>query len=662
MGDLLKAIKRKIAEEETKEKFEVKPEVSIESLIPIGNTAEKQDIKEICSKEEPISNISINLGDNFKLILGIDKENSYIRLYQNEEFRGEWIRNKEKVAWKTYAVLSEIKETISGLSKAIWTEREIMKQIRTLLSLNSGKLEEIIARNRNYRNLYGVYAHNTHTQNKDFSHSISDFEEQGLLHERIYGVSKTTKKATDATINTDKNNVDLLNKKYFSFAFPRLNGLIIVYHDKTHEIIEKAEFPRYGITSMPIIHNDLRWKSENMENWLGELNPKIDAKSLFNAIVAQYETYIDFSQPEMAKIHTLWDMGTYLFPLFNAYPYMNIWGIKGCGKTKVMQLSMLMSLNGFSIVSTSPSALFRIVDYLKPTLYIDEAEKFYGNKKNTSEDTDSIKSMLNAGFMSGAKVIRSDKNEPSILESFDVYCPKMFASINGLDGALNDRCISEVMVRTNKDDRGDLWAVEGKEFKQIRNNLYSWALENWSLIEMLYNTCHKDFKISNRDWLIWKPLLSIAFSISVDLYNELGHFAEKYITEKRDEDEDGWERKISFALLEITRSKTEKNCYIRDIRDYLSSQGELGEELPSSSFIGRFINKVGLKQYKVRGKNNYYKLTRENVIDIIGRHYEIPQEYLPATEEVISVPNKIIEKTISVIDEKQIKTDDELIK
>jgi len=401
-----------------------------------------------------------------------------------------------------------------------------------------------------------------------------------------------------------------------------------------------------------------RWSLSEIKSFVEyEGMPKnykvVEPKELFERIRALYKKYVDFSDEESYDLHAIWDIGTYFFTIFDCYPYINLWGLRGSGKSKVMACSSLIAYNPEQFVNMTPATLFRIIEQNKPTLYIDEAENLWKQEKGEDDTTD-IVALLNAGWMKGARVPRMEKEDgKQVPKYFDVYCPKMLASIKGLKGALQDRCITQVMVRASKDDfRGDLWPTEeDEEFQRVRDLLYPFALKYAKQIRYLYSTkdegqqLQKEFNLSNRDWQIWKPLLVIAKIIDDELYERLGKYAEKITQEKEIPEEDDWKTKIYESILEWVDSDEVKTYYISDLKkivdekfvervDYDSYGNEYkryAKNIPSPSYIGKLLNKIGFKKYRKRSSGKVgYQLSKKIIFSLLQRQNVVAQDYLVA--------------------------------
>src|SRR5262249_35499655 len=136
-----------------------------------------------------------------------------------------------------------------------------------------------------------------------------------------------------------------------------------------------------------------------------------------------------------------WITGTYLYLRFTTFPRLNIHGERGSGKTKLLQLISMMAFNGRLIVEPTGPVLFRTIEALRSSLCLDEMENLHG------DDQRAVRSIINAGYKSGATVTRIEgeaKREP---KSYEVYAPIALAGIAGLNAVMADRSITITMER-----------------------------------------------------------------------------------------------------------------------------------------------------------------------------------------------------------------------
>ena len=419
--------------------------------------------------------------------------------------------------------------------------------------------------------------------------------------------------------------------------------LILDNHQNIVLTDEKKEQYKITVKEIPINKNP-QWELTQIKNWLDNYNPpKINSKELFDRIKQKYKQYCYFQEEEYYDILSVWVLGTYLHQLFNMYPYYNLWGMKGTAKSKTMIVTQNLCFNGFKTTNITSAGLFRLSDQMSCTLFFDEAENLY-REGNNEEESNEILCLVNSGAIKGDTVVRVNK-ETGKLEEYDPYCPKMFASIKGLKGALNDRCITHIMIKPPLNEGtvsvGDNWPDEtDKDWQNIRNDIYCWSLQYWREIEMLYSNdlkgvfLEKEFSLNNRDWFMWKPLICICKIINQDIYQIVGKIAEK-ISNNKEEDygDDSWNSKIYDSLIDWAPEKTEK-CQIKDLMEevkqhfvekifvdsYGHEQKTYKKEMPSSMYVVKFMNKIGFNIHKRRDMNKrYYWLNKTIVYGVLAR-------------------------------------------
>jgi hypothetical protein len=417
------------------------------------------------------------------------------------------------------------------------------------------------------------------------------------------------------------------------------NKLLIIWDDHICFEADKMEYFNFKFTDTPLITFS-RWDLGEVKKYIDfsgalsdsyEKDVLISPKELFERIRSLYTKYCYLDDERFYDLHALWDVGTYFFPLFENYPYFELNGLRGTGKTKLMRISQGITFNAQEFVNPTPASIFRFVNMNLPTLYLDECEKVFSKSSKADKDNDDLLQLFNSGWQRGSLVPRLEKDESGKwkIMMFRSYCPKMFGSVRGIpdDIPLKDRSITEIMIKAPKEDRrGDLYPdINDKEFLSIRNALYPFALHYWSEIRAkyygldgssLYPDKKKEFKLSNRDWSIWKPLLSISWLIDEELYYKIGHFAEELtqLKETSGIETDSWDYKIIEALLELVNLAGNEKTEIRvsGIKENMKVAEK--EIKPSNTYIGRFLNKIGFGSYRKRTGNKGVYYTLDKVI------------------------------------------------
>lgn len=249
-------------------------------------------------------------------------------------------------------------------------------------------------------------------------------------------------------------------------------------------------------------------------------NPEL-AKLVTNA-ESYLLRYVSFTENSHAFVAALWAAGTYLWPHFDAFPYLTITSsTKRSGKSRFAELLSFMSSNPRNMAGMTPATVFRSIRDEQPTLFMDEAESL------SSESASMIRSVLNIGYRKGQVIPRMGKQG---VEEWPAYCPKAFILIGDVYDTLRDRSIIFTMRRGEaptrflfepaKLDGNDI----GAAFKE--------ALEfHREAIMAAYSVGGLEF-LADRDEEIWLPLFAIASVLTPDRVVELQRIAVDMATDK----------------------------------------------------------------------------------------------------------------------------------
>jgi hypothetical protein len=208
-----------------------------------------------------------------------------------------------------------------------------------------------------------------------------------------------------------------------------------------------------------------------------------------------------------AETLALWVLHTYAFELRNVSTYISIESPdKRCGKTTLLRLLGKMVARPVIAANISSSAIFRVIEEVRPTLLIDEADTFL-----TSNDA--MRGILNSGYeRDSAYVVRvgsfsAARSRKSLaLERFSCWCPKIIASIGSLPATLADRSITIHMHRkTAKEKLQTLrdyadGGLRSRCLRFVRDNQHAIRTNKPSIPETL----------ADRAADVWEPLFVLA--------------------------------------------------------------------------------------------------------------------------------------------------------
>src|SRR5215831_3643670 len=147
---------------------------------------------------------------------------------------------------------------------------------------------------------------------------------------------------------------------------------------------------------------------------------------------------------------------------------------KRCGKTSVLIVLYYLTPRSELASNITPSALFRYIEDVRPTLLIDEADSFL-------KDNEELRGILNSGHTkAAANIIRNvEVNGQYKARRFSTWAPKAIATIRELADTLEDRSIIITLQRKPKTAAVErLRKRDSEEFATLRRKAARWAADN----------------------------------------------------------------------------------------------------------------------------------------------------------------------------------------
>lgn len=229
-----------------------------------------------------------------------------------------------------------------------------------------------------------------------------------------------------------------------------------------------------------------------------------DLLAAFERIRDQLGTCIELEDQSAYAFLAAWTLGTYLFPVFRAYPYVHFNGPKGVGKTTALEVLSNLCFNGEMSPSVSASAQFRLTHYSRATLLLDEAENL---QRRAHSET---KAVLLAGYRNGQSVLRAEGNGRGRRPTrYEVYGPRAMASQRGFEDALASRTVKIQMRRASR----SVIRLDNSVAQSIRDDCFLAALTSASEVHEVYMVTENPEGVlpcSDREYELFHPMLAIA--------------------------------------------------------------------------------------------------------------------------------------------------------
>jgi hypothetical protein len=238
----------------------------------------------------------------------------------------------------------------------------------------------------------------------------------------------------------------------------------------------------------------------NVEPW----DTPVDTAVLLGDIEKVFRRYIVLPKGA-AEALALWALHAWTMDAGDISPFMVLVSpTKRCGKTNVLTILNYVTPRSELASNVSPSALYRYIEDVRPTLLIDEADSFI-------KDNEELRGILNSGHTKvAAYVIRNvEVNGEHKPRRFSTWAPKAIATIRALADTLEDRSIIVQLQRKPPTAPvARLRKRDSDEFVTLRRQAARWTEDNArgltdpdpAMPEVL-----NDRAADN-----WRPLLAIA--------------------------------------------------------------------------------------------------------------------------------------------------------
>jgi hypothetical protein len=237
---------------------------------------------------------------------------------------------------------------------------------------------------------------------------------------------------------------------------------------------------------------------EDLEPW----PDPVDATELLAEIESKFRRYV-VASPAIVTASVLWTVFTYLTEIAIFAPKMVFtFPERDAGKSAALDVLRWMVQRGYPAVEVTGAVLFRIIDRLRPTLVLDEADSLF-------ERRTVLAFIMNASWSNNGVKIPRTGPKGEIVE-YDVYGTQLIG-MRGMKmpDTTASRCIicfmwpklaSEVVEEFDKRDDA--------EFATIRRKLQRFAADN----AMALKSAAPEFPpgFNNRVRMNWKLPLAIA--------------------------------------------------------------------------------------------------------------------------------------------------------
>lgn len=241
---------------------------------------------------------------------------------------------------------------------------------------------------------------------------------------------------------------------------------------------------------------------EQIEPW----PDPVDGAALLEEMRQTIERYMALL-PGVSVATALWVLADWALDAWTIFPRLAIVSpTMRCGKSRLLDILEALVPRPKPTVNLSVAVLFRIVDRYRPTLLIDEADRF------VNERAEELIGILNAGHKRGATVERVEGDGHEV-RSFDAFGPAVLARIGTFINTLTDRSIrlpQRRRAKGEKVDRLNLRTIK-EELLPLRRKSMRWAADHVEALKMAEPTPLAE--LDDRAWNNWEPLFAVADAV-----------------------------------------------------------------------------------------------------------------------------------------------------
>jgi len=278
-------------------------------------------------------------------------------------------------------------------------------------------------------------------------------------------------------------------------------------------------------------------------------------------------------------------------------------------------------------VSVSNASQFRVIEALRPTLFLDESEDL--DQKVASEK----RALLLGGYEAGSAVLRTKKDGDTFrVKRLGNYGPRAFASIEGLDDTLVSRTVQIEMKRSYNDAIKEREVnLRSPEFQQIRDELFLVTMTCGTMIQEIYSALEKpeEIEFGDREYNLFKPIFVIGKATKKQgATDALINFANNAYRRKVAQYNESAEENVLLRFL--CETITKDDWYRSDelhagFIEFLKSNGlELHRQITKSRF-GQLLHKLNLMLENRRSPDrtaSLYYIKKEQVL-MVSENYTV---------------------------------------
>lgn len=203
----------------------------------------------------------------------------------------------------------------------------------------------------------------------------------------------------------------------------------------------------------------------------------VDGAALLDGVAGFVLRFVSMPAAQ-ADMLALWIVGAHATEAAYHFPYLAITAPeKQCGKSTCLTVVGRLCPRPIMASNVTPSALFRTIETIEPTLLLDEVETFLRS------DNEELRGILNAGHNRDTAYVIRNVGEDHTPAKFATFCPKAMTCIGDLPGTIADRALPLQLQRRARTAAGEKWRPQMQPAvaalaDRLRREATRWASDN----------------------------------------------------------------------------------------------------------------------------------------------------------------------------------------
>jgi hypothetical protein len=373
--------------------------------------------------------------------------------------------------------------------------------------------------------------------------------------------------------------------------------------------------------------------------------PREGLQALLVELAEYFRRFVVFPEEYWASVMASWTFATYLFPMFQAFPYLWLTSDQpGCGKSLLGLVLANLSFNGELMSSPTEANMFHLPEQNRGVQVWDEVE--FTNQIEKSK-FQSIKAVFLAGYRNGGVVPRQVGRNWDKQVKYHVFCPRVLIGLSLLPETARQRSIELRLRKRTRGEEVDIYRLDerSKEEASLRAKCVLTALKCAEDINRLYRDVQLRKELESLLETagrevddVWLPLFAIARSSSSrsDAVVEDLRDAARELIESRDREASSqpWE---TTSIGEAERTDNEETyqslaAALSILNDGPVEPAKLAERVSGGlerevtpQFLSKSLQRLGVRSRKQNGRR---------VFDVPARALEIARTRLAACSPV----------------------------